>query len=64
MKLQLVIAEEPRVDPGRVDLFKMIPTSPGEAFGVPGHGLEVKLETTGWNSKCDIENNANTPAWA
>ena len=37
--------EEFRVDPGRVDLFKMIPTSPGDVFGLPGHGLEVKLET-------------------
>jgi hypothetical protein len=45
MKLKLVMMEEFRVDPGRVDLFKMIPTSPGDVFGLPGHGLEVKLET-------------------
>ena len=56
--------EEFRVDPGRVDLFKMMPTSPGDAFGLPGHGLEVKLETAGRNSKWDTENKANTPAWA
>ena len=56
--------EEFRVDPGRIDLFKMMPTSPGDAFGLPGHGLEVKLETAGRNSKCDTEIKANTPACA
>jgi hypothetical protein len=59
-----MIAEEPRVEPGIEDLFKMMPTSPGRALGLPGHGFEVKLGTTGWNSKWDIENKANTPACA
>ena len=45
MKLKLEMMEEFRDDPGRVDLFKMTPTSPGDAFGLPGHGLEVNLET-------------------